>query len=110
MLDYTPHRLDFLWVRWFQHIGIPARWEEHRLDSMCFPPMANQDAFGFVDPKDVLRGCHLIQNFQHGQVHCDAISLSRCARDGQDWQRYNLNRYVGRPPPLSLPLRLLSDF
>jgi hypothetical protein len=103
MLDYTPRRLDFLWVRWFQHIGIPARWEEHRLDSVCFPPVANQDAFGFVDPKDVLRGCHFIPNFRHGQVHHDAISLSRCARDGQDWQRYNLNRYVGKTPASLTP-------
>jgi hypothetical protein len=94
-LDYSPRRLDFLWVRWFRHVEARSvRWEECRLDSLRFPPMACNDAFGFVDPRDVLRGCHLIPTFRVGKVHQDGISLSKCAKDAQDWRRYNLNRHV----------------
>jgi hypothetical protein len=109
-LDYTPRRLDFLWVRWFQSFGArPTRWADFRLDSVHFPPMANDNAFGFVDPMDVLRGCHIIPTFRHGQIHRDAISLSRCAEDAQDWQRYNVNRYVRRSKHLSHLLKSLPD-
>jgi hypothetical protein len=94
MLDYTSQRFDFLWVRWFQSHGkTSARWQEHHLDTVSFPPMAHQDSFGFVDPEDVLRGCHIIPHFRHRRVHFDSVSLSRCANDGQDWNRYAVNRY-----------------
>jgi hypothetical protein len=109
-LDYTPRRLDFLWVRWFQSFGTrPARWADFRLDSVHFPPMANDNAFGFVDPRDVLRGCHIIPTFRHGQIHRDAISLSRCAEDAQDWRCYNVNRHVRRSKHLSHLLKSLPD-
>ena len=93
MLDYSPRRVDFLWVRWFRHVGVQSvQWHERRLDSLCFPPMVDSDAFGFVDPRDVLRGCHLIPTFRNGRLHRDEISLSRCAKDARDWRRYNVNR------------------
>jgi hypothetical protein len=94
MLDYTSQRFDFLWVRWFQSHGkTSASWQEYRLDTVSFPPVAHQDSFGFVDPKDVLRGCHIIPRFRHGKVHSDGVSLSRCANDARDWTRYAINRY-----------------
>jgi hypothetical protein len=94
MLDYTPRQFDFLWVHWFQqHGNKSARWEECRLDIVSFPPMAHHDSFGFVDPKDVLRGCHIIPSFRWGRVHSDMVSLSQCANDARDWTRYVVNRY-----------------
>jgi hypothetical protein len=93
MQDYTPLRFDFLWVRWFQqHGNKSARWEECRLDVVSFPPMAHRDSFGFVDPKDVLRCCHILPSFRRGRVHSDMVSLSRCANDARDWTRYVVNR------------------
>jgi hypothetical protein len=95
MLDYTPRRLDFLWIRWFQHVESQSVcWEDCRLDSVRFPPMAGDDAFGFVDPKDVLRGCHLVPTFRLGRVRLDGIPLSKSAKDASDWRRYNINRHV----------------
>jgi hypothetical protein len=90
MLDYKARRVEFLWVRWFEHIGSRSSgWDNFKLDSVRFPPMATEGAFGFVDPRDVLRGCHIIPAFASGKVR---VGLSRHVRDAQDWSRY----FVGR--------------
>lgn len=95
MLDYRPRRLDFLWVRYFQHVGNRSpTWEDHdcALDHVYFPPMASDEAFGFVDPSDVLRGSHIIPAFKIGRLHQDQVGLSRRAGDSQDWGGYIVNR------------------
>ena len=95
MLDYRPRRLEFLWVRHFHHLGDRlVTWGDFSLDQLCFPPMASDDAFGFIDPNDVLRGSHIIPSFKIGKVHQDEVALSRCAGDAQDWGRYVVNRCV----------------
>jgi hypothetical protein len=61
VIDYTPHRLHFLWVRWFQYHDAKSKsWADCHLDRVSFPPMAHPDSFGFLDPGDVLQGCHII--------------------------------------------------
>jgi len=93
MHDYEARRLDFLWVRWYEVVDPEASgWRSSRLDSIRFPPMNEADAFGFVDPKDVLRGCHILPNFAKGKRQPDGISISHCAKDGRDYNQY----YVGR--------------
>jgi hypothetical protein len=93
MCDYEARRLDFLWVRWYEIID-PASsgWNKSKLDSVRFLPLNGENTFGFVDPKDVLRGCHLMPNFAAGKRHADEIGISRCAKDGKDYKSY----YVGR--------------
>jgi hypothetical protein len=93
MRDYEARRIDFLWVRWYEVID-PASsgWSTSKLDSVRFPPLNGEDAFGFVDPRDVLRGSHIIPTFAKGRRHADGTGISRCAQDGQDYHRY----YVGR--------------
>lgn len=93
MLDYEARRLEFLWVRWYEVID-PATsgWSKLKLDSVRFPLMNSEDAFGFVDPKDVLRGCHIMPNFAKGKRHADGAGISRCAKDAHDYFQY----YVGR--------------
>ena len=90
--DYQPRRIEFLWVRWFEVLDRSAGWDHAALDSVRFPPMAQEDAFGFVDPADVLRCSHIIPAFADGQMHPDGIALSRNARDATDWKRYYVNR------------------
>ncbi|KAF9230744.1 hypothetical protein BU15DRAFT_83245 [Melanogaster broomeanus] len=94
--DYRPRRIEFLWVRWFEVLDRPAGWEHAVLDSVKFPPMAEVDAFGFVDPTNVLRCWHIIPAFADGQVHPDGVALSRNAQDATDWKRYYVNRFVDR--------------
>jgi hypothetical protein len=93
MVDYSSRRLDFLWVRWFHHVQ-QHKWEDCKLDSVAFLPMADENAFGFLDPGNVLRASHIVPTFLQGYIHADTIAISLCARDSHDWKQYYVNRYV----------------
>jgi hypothetical protein len=93
MLDYQPHRMEFLWVRWYRNVGVKLTgWNNRKLDRIRFPSMTEDDAFGFIDPSDVLRSCHIIPAFARGKLHIDGKGLSHCARDSSDWVEYYVNR------------------
>lgn len=93
MRDFEARRMDFLWVRWYEVVEpMASGWEKRRLDRIRFPRMDEEDAFGFVDPKDVLRGCHIMPRFSAGKRYPDGRGMSRCAKDSQDYKCY----YVGR--------------
>jgi hypothetical protein len=93
MLNYQPHRLEFLWVRWYQAPdNVSTGWNNRKLDSVRFHFMNDDQAFGFLDPSDVLRGCHVVPAFAKGVVHADGKGLSRCADDSSDWVSYYVNR------------------
>ena len=91
--DYLPRCLEFLWVCWFEVVDVPAGWEHAALDSLRFVPMSQDDAYGFIDPANVLRGCHLILAFASGRMHPDGVSVLQDARDGADWKYYYVNRW-----------------
>jgi len=97
MRDYEPRRFDFLWVRWFEVVN-PASsgWEASKLDSVRFPPLCEEASLGFVDPKDVLRGCHIIPAFAKGRRHRNGVGVSRCAKDGNDYTLYYVGRYANQ--------------
>ncbi|KAG2100219.1 uncharacterized protein F5147DRAFT_777132 [Suillus discolor] len=95
IIRYHSHRIDFLWVRWYQYVDEGSSWCPS-LDRVCFPPMAEPDAFGFVDPNDVLRCCHVIPQFSQHLRHLDGKGVSRCAQDQLDWKFYYINRFVDR--------------
>jgi len=95
MRDYEPRRFDFLWVRWFEVVN-PASsgWEASKLDLVRFPPLCEEASLGFVDPKDVLRGCHILPAFAKGRRHRNGVGVSRCAKDGNDYMLYYIGQYV----------------
>ena len=87
------HRLDFLWVQWFEVVASTHGDSFHSaLEAVQFPPMTRTESFGFVDPKDVLRGCHMLPAFAKGLRHPNGAGISRCAKDNQDYNLY----YVGQ--------------
>ena len=93
MKSYEPIRMEFLWVRWFRRVeSSKAGWGAYRLDQIQFPPMVEDEAFGFVDPLDVMRGCHIIPAFASGKRYTDGMGLSFCAQDSSDWVAYYVNR------------------
>ena len=68
MSDFEARHFDFLWVRWFEVVNPGSSgWSTSKLDSVCFPPMNKNYSFGFVDPKDVLCGCHILPAFAKGK-------------------------------------------
>jgi hypothetical protein len=93
---FSPRRMEFLWVRWYQH-STDGSWSTFTLDRIHFPPMACENSFGFLDPSDVVRGCHITPAFWTGMRYRDRQGLSRCARDSQDWHNYYVNRCAVAP-------------
>lgn len=87
--------MEFLLVRWYNHVDSQAGWDSRLLDTLRFPAITNSRAFGFVDPADVLRSCHLIPKLARGKVkHLHHNEVSKLAQDSQDWHFYYANRYV----------------
>lgn len=86
--DYNARRLDFLHVRWFK-LEPNARQNSAPLDMLQFVPLNSPDAFGFVDPAEVLRGCHLIPAFAKGQLHLDDTASSSVT---DQWKYYYINK------------------
>ena len=89
---YTPNRLEFLFVRWFAYQGTSVQWTCLKLDSLRFMPVNSENAFGFVDPVNVLRGCHILPWFRGGRIHADGRGISKVANDKHDWCQYRVNR------------------
>lgn len=97
MRDYKARHFDFLWVRWYEVIdpgSSESGWSSSTLDSVRFPPLHNNESFGFVDPIDVLRGCHIIPAFSTGKRPETRVDVSRCAKDSKDYKRYYIGRYA----------------
>jgi hypothetical protein len=91
--DYQPRRLEFLWVRWYRSVDtFHSGWSTQKLDRVQFASMTDEDAFDFVDPADVLRGCHIVPAFASGKLHTDGKGMSHCAHDSADWVAYYVNR------------------
>ncbi|KAG8692955.1 hypothetical protein FRC09_010842, partial [Ceratobasidium sp. 395] len=94
-----PKRMDFLWVRWLDYDKEqPGGWESGRLDRLYYAHHRNDaellDAFGFVDPRDVIRACHLIPDFRSGRAK-DSVSMV-CDDEEGDWAYHSVNRFVDR--------------
>jgi hypothetical protein len=96
MIDYSTRRMEVLWVRWYEtmdNIPVEAGWSSRQLDRVQFPPLDEDRSFGFIDPANVLRGCHLIPVFALGPRHTAAgLGISECAQNGKDWTAYYVNR------------------
>lgn len=84
-------RIDFLFVRWYESVQSHA-WDMRRLGRVHFRPLEDQKAFGIIDPRVVLRGCHIIPAFASGQRNPGARGISPLARDKHDWREYYINR------------------
>lgn len=90
--NYQARRFEFLWVRWYRYQGQNLRWRDLKLDALSFPPVTSENAFGFVDPSNVLRACHIIPAFSSGKKYPGKDGLSHLANDSRDWSRYYVNR------------------
>jgi len=96
MTDYNPRRYDFLWVRWYDlensvlHKSKTTKLKaSHRLNHLVFPSLDEEDSVGFLDPADVLRGCHIIPAFAQKKCFSDSKEeLSKCAHEDRDWNVY----------------------
>lgn len=88
-----PKRMEFLFVRW---LGRDPEWaggpSSLRLDRVGFVPHGCPDPFGFVDPSNVIRGCHLVPTFTLGKTtELLPPSFARDSSEG-DWVNYYVMR------------------
>jgi hypothetical protein len=96
--DCRAQKMEFLWVRWFEMAGddreVQQGWRDGRLDALTFRRVTDKGAFGFVDPGDILRACHLIPKFVLGKsrIGDDSKPRSESAQDHRDWRAYYANR------------------
>ncbi|RDB29792.1 hypothetical protein Hypma_014062 [Hypsizygus marmoreus] len=98
-VNYKVHRMEVLWVRWFEvvnDVAVGKGWTTGKLDRLRFVRISHEGAFGFADPNQVLRACHILPCFAEGQRHIDGKGLSHLAQDGKDWNVYYANRFVDR--------------
>lgn len=89
-----PQRMEFLWVRWFgRDLSHKAGWKTRRLHRVGFIESTDNEAFGFLDPAQVIRATHLIPAFHYGRTK-DLLpkSIARQASEkDQDWMFYYVN-------------------
>lgn len=89
-----PQRMEFLWVRWFgrdttHKSGFKAR----RLHRVGFVPADDPEAFGFLDPQEIIRAAHLIPAFHFGRTgELLGPSIVRQPQEkDEDWQFFYVN-------------------
>lgn len=92
-----PKKMEFLWVRWFgRDLSYRAGWGAQRLHRVGFVDGHDPQAFGFLDPSEVIRGVHLIPAFAHGRTSSSlGPSIARSVTENnEDWQFYYIGMYV----------------
>ena len=90
----NPQKMEFLWVRWFSRdMRYQAGWNSRRLHRVKF---TDHDSFGFLNPKEVIRGVHLLPAFAYGRTSAFlAPSIARQpSEEHEDWNYYYVNMYV----------------
>lgn len=91
-VNYRPRKVEFLWVRWFRSLELPLGWGSHQLDCLSFPLVEDENSFGFLDPADILRSCHILPRVALGRVDENLRGVSKCAKDLEDWRMYYVNK------------------
>ena len=54
---------------------------------------ADEEPFGFIDPATVIRGCHLIPDFNLGRTR-ELMPASLFQDDAGDWKRFCVAQFV----------------
>jgi hypothetical protein len=90
MLDYRARRLEFVWVRWYDHIKPHGSWSTRTLDQLDFP---GEGGYDFIDPANIMRGCHIIPAFAQGRSGTNRQGNTEATHAHlRGWNRYYINR------------------
>lgn len=89
----SPVPMSFLWVRRFRlDHSFKGGFKRKRLHRIEFLPDSDLNAFGFVDPDEVIRGAHLIPAFAYGPMEpVVEASLARKPDELDDWRYHYVN-------------------
>ncbi|THH19983.1 hypothetical protein EUX98_g8669 [Antrodiella citrinella] len=82
--------MEFLLVRWFRlDTRYKAGFNAKRLYRLEFVPELDDDAFGFLNPDDIIRASHIIPAFAYGRVQDPTLYYDI-------WRYYYVNIFVDR--------------
>ncbi|KAJ7899710.1 hypothetical protein B0H13DRAFT_2336967 [Mycena leptocephala] len=106
--------MEILWVRWFERdTRYRSGLKQKRLPRLRYMDHEDPDAFGFLDPQDVVRGSHFIPAFHHGRTseYLPKSIIRRDSENDKDWKFYYANMCViSRSVVPWLTLTLLYGF
>lgn len=73
-----------------------AGFKRKRLHRVQFRPQDDPQAFGFIDPDDVIRGAHLIPGFRYEStdILLHGKSIARAPDEDDDWLYFFVNLSV----------------
>ena len=84
--------MEFLLVHWYRRdVTHKAGFKRCRLHRLELLPPDSPEAFGFLDPDDVIRGCHLIPAFAHGPEEDWPLPSVTDGASKQAWKYYYVN-------------------
>ncbi|KIK32237.1 hypothetical protein CY34DRAFT_47013, partial [Suillus luteus UH-Slu-Lm8-n1] len=94
------HTVEALYVRWLAPLADhQSGMNCARLPKVAFVDETDQDAFGFLDPGQVIRGAHLIPAFASGRGTSSlrhGNSFARQSDELDDWEAYYVGIFVDR--------------
>jgi hypothetical protein len=100
------HQIEALYVRWLAPLTDHKSGMNYaRLPKVAFVEEGDRDAFGFLDPGQVIRSAHLIPAFTSGRGTTSLRQGESFARQGgevDDWEAYYVGMYVQFPIQFSL--------
>ena len=93
---HSAQHVEFLWVRWLGiEPGYRSSSKAARLPKVGFVEDTDEDAFGFLDPDLVIRGSHLIPDFNSGRtcvlMPYDGPTVARLPGERDDWMNLYVN-------------------
>ena len=91
----SEQRFDLLWVRSFESVQDLDKYVH--LDVVRFESNLGKQ-FGFLNPGDVIRACHIIPDWSHGLVPPSQQHVNKWKGSSEacDYQFYYVNKYVRR--------------
>ncbi|KAF7323811.1 hypothetical protein MKEN_00602400 [Mycena kentingensis (nom. inval.)] len=93
----THKRMEFLYVRFYErvrsHRCIP---EAERMPKLRYADYKAGDAFGFIDPDNIIRGVHIVPAFASGQTKdlLPPLDIRPPSANDEDWRFYYVNGFV----------------
>ncbi|KAF8551580.1 hypothetical protein OG21DRAFT_1374859, partial [Imleria badia] len=92
-------RFNILFICWFgRNPDLQSGFRARRLPKVGFLHEDNPDAFGFLNPDNVIRGVHLISSFANGLTEelLGPSFIRPIENDNKDWCLFDVNIFADR--------------
>ncbi|EPQ54112.1 hypothetical protein GLOTRDRAFT_94482 [Gloeophyllum trabeum ATCC 11539] len=79
-------------IKTFEFLFLQGGLKKRRLHQLQFLPVTDPNAFGFLDPDEVIRAAHIIPAFAHGRIPItERSTIAHPDREEDEWQYYYVN-------------------